>query len=67
MIYESVFSLHELLISGTACLISLLTLALLEVNAFKTRLDSIWQHQAVKFDFTADLTSTGNRSEEVVK
>ena len=26
------------------------------VNAFKTRLDKIWFHQAVKFDFTADLT-----------
>ena len=23
----------------------------------------IWEHQAVKFDFTADLTGTGNRSE----
>jgi len=31
------------------------------VNAFKTRLDKIWFHQAVKFDFTADLTGTGNR------
>ena len=26
------------------------------VNAFKARLDKFWQHQAVKFDFTADLT-----------
>ena len=24
-------------------------------------LDKIWFHQAVKFDFTADLTGTGNR------
>ena len=24
------------------------------VNAFKARLDEIWFHQAVKFDFTAD-------------
>ena len=24
-------------------------------------------HQAVKYDFTADLTGTGNRSEEVLK
>ena len=31
------------------------------VNAFKARLDKIWFHQAVKFDFTADLTGTGNR------
>jgi len=27
------------------------------VNAF----DKIWLHQAVKFDFSADLTGTGNR------
>jgi len=32
---------------------------------FKARLDKFWQHQAVKFDFTADLTGTGNLSEEV--
>jgi len=37
------------------------------VNAFKARLDKFWQHQAVKFYFTADLTGTGNRSEEVIK
>ena len=37
------------------------------VNAFKARLDKFWQHQLVKFDFTADLTDTGNRSEEVIK
>ena len=37
------------------------------VNAFKARLDKFWQHQLVKFDFTADLTGTGNRSEEVIK
>jgi len=37
------------------------------LNAFKTRLDKFWQHQLVKFDFTADLTGTGNRSEEVIK
>ena len=34
------------------------------VNAFKARLDKFWKHQSVKFDFTADLTGTGNRSEE---
>ena len=27
----------------------------------KARLDKIWFHQEVKFDFTADLTGTGNR------
>jgi len=37
------------------------------VNAFKACLDKFWQHQLVKFDFTADLTGTGNRSEEVIK
>ena len=28
------------------------------VNAFKTQLDKFWSHQAVKYDFTADLTGT---------
>ena len=37
------------------------------VNAFKACLVKFWQHQLVKFDFTADLTGTGNRSEEVIK
>ena len=37
------------------------------VSAFKARLDKFWKHQSVKFDFTADLTGTGNRSEEVIK
>jgi len=37
------------------------------VNAFKARLDKIRLHQAVKFDFTADVTGTGNRSEGVIK
>jgi len=37
------------------------------INAFKAYLDKFWQHQIVKFDFTADLTGTGNRSEEVIK
>jgi len=37
------------------------------VSAFKARLDKFWQHQVVKFDFTADLTGTGNRSEVVIK
>ena len=31
------------------------------VNAFKAGLDKIWFNQAVKFDFTADLTGRGNR------
>jgi len=33
----------------------------------KARLDKIWLHQAVKSDFVADLTGTGNRSEGVIK
>jgi len=37
------------------------------VNAFKARLDKFWSHQAIKYDLTADLTGTGNRSEEVLK
>ena len=32
----------------------------------EARFDKFWQHQLVKFDFTADLTGTGNRSEEVI-
>ena len=28
------------------------------VNAFKARLDKFWLHQAVEYDFTADLTGT---------
>jgi len=32
------------------------------VNAFKARFDKFWQHQAVKFDFTVDLTGTKNQS-----
>ena len=37
------------------------------VNAFIAQLDKFWSHQTVKYDFTADLTGTGNRSEEVLK
>jgi len=32
------------------------------VNAFKARLDKFWMHQEDMFDFTADLSVTGNRS-----
>ena len=28
------------------------------VNAFKTQLGKLWSHQAVKYDFTGDLTGT---------
>jgi len=38
------------------------------INAFKAWLDMhFWQHQSVKFDFTADLTGTENQSSEVIK
>jgi len=30
------------------------------INAFKAWLDKFWMHQAVKYDFTADLTGNGN-------
>jgi len=36
------------------------------INAFEARLDKFWSQHAVKFDFTVDLTGTGNRSEEVI-
>jgi len=35
-------------------------------NAFKARY-KFWMHEAVKYDYTADLTGTGNGSEEVTK
>ena len=34
-------------------------------KTFKARLDKFWQQQLVNFDFTADLTGTGNRSEVI--
>ena len=33
------------------------------VNKFKAHLDKFWEHQQVVFDFKAELTGTGNRSE----
>jgi len=35
------------------------------VNALNALLDRFLLHQAVKFDFTADVTGIGNRSKEV--
>jgi len=32
------------------------------VTLFKARLDRFWVNQDVKYDFTADLTGTGDRS-----
>jgi len=39
----------------------------INAKAFKARLDQFWLQHAVKYDFTADLTGIGNRSEEVMK
>jgi len=36
------------------------------VNLFKARLDRFWINQDVKYDFTADLTGTGDRSVNVI-
>ena len=59
MTYESIFSARIVNVRNSlpnsvvdAC----------TVNAFKARLDKFWQHQSVKFDFTADLTGIGNGS-----
>jgi len=35
-------------------------------NTYKARLDKFWSHQVVKYDFTANLTGTGNRSALVI-
>jgi len=64
MTYENIFS---------ACIVNIwnsLPNSVIDactVNKFKARLDKFLQHQLVKFDFTANLTGTGNRSEEVIK
>ena len=33
------------------------------VDKFKLRLDKFWMHQDIKYDFTAELTGTGDQSE----
>jgi len=33
------------------------------VDLFKTRLDKFWTFQDVKYDYTVDVTGTGDRSE----
>jgi len=35
------------------------------VKAFKARLDKVWLHLDVKFDFRASLTGIGNRSQRI--
>ena len=39
----------------------------LTVDLFKLRLDKFWALQDIMFDWTADLTGTGNRSEYIVE
>ena len=57
MTYASIFSAHIVNIWNN------FPNSVVDVNAFKARLDKFRSHQAVKYDFTADLTGTGNRSE----
>ena len=33
------------------------------VDLFKTRLDKFWTFQDIKYDYTVDLTGSGDRSE----
>ena len=37
------------------------------IHVFKVRLDKFWAQQEVMFDWTADLTGTGDRSEYTVE
>jgi len=42
----------------SACIVNIWNVSVVDtctVNAFTARLDKFWQHQIVKFDFTADL------------
>jgi len=41
--------------------------SLLKYLLFKVRLDKFWAQQEVMFDWTADLTGTGDRSEYTVE
>jgi len=61
MTYESTIFLHVLLIFGIIYLNHVVD-SINTVNLFKTRLDRFWVNQDVKYDFTADLTGTGDRS-----
>ena len=37
------------------------------IDVFKVHLDKFWAQQEVMFDWTADLTGTGDRSEYTVE
>ena len=66
MTYESIFSARVVNIWNSLPN-SVVDACTVKAFKLKARLDKFWQHQSVKFDFTADLTGTGNRSEEVIK
>jgi len=53
MTYASIFS---------TCIVNIWN----SLHKFKAWLDKFWPHQAVKYDFTADLTVTRNRLEEII-
>jgi len=59
MTYASIFSARIVNIWNS------LPNSIVDANTVNARLDKFWSHQAVKYDFTADLTGTGNRSEKV--
>jgi len=60
------FVIRTELAYGTYYMYTVIRMRKDRANEFKARLDKIWLHQAVKFDFVADLTGTGNRSEGVI-
>ena len=60
MIYVITVFLLVLLIFGIVYL-TMLSMFILLIF-FKTRLGRFWANQDVKYDFTADLTGTGDRS-----
>jgi len=62
MIYESIFSLH---VVNTWNRLPNSVADACTVNEFKACLDKCWQHQAIKFDFTANVMGTGNQSEVI--
>ena len=59
MIYESTIFLHVLLTSG----IPNHVVDVNTVNLFKAHLDGFWVNKDVKYNFMANLTGIGDRSE----
>ena len=61
MMYEStIFSAHIVNICNS---LSNHVVVVNTVNLFKARLDRFYVNQDVKYDFTADITGIGDRSE----